>query len=129
MKAKKLTFEECKQAHYDLWDWLAETGGVYKDDWPEFDKKGKFKGFSIENDCFACQWDGSSVQKEAELCMLCPITWGTEVGEDEYGFDGNSFCEYPGSLYTQWKDARTIKTRKKLAAKIRDLPWTNKRKK
>lgn len=113
--------ETNEQLHRELWGWLAETGSKNKAAWPGWealeDMPHRYVARAIHCRCFACQ-EGHDRDKNLEECSNCPLDFGCGYGS----------CQSPGSLYDQWDyclDNR-IKTLKKLAAKIRDLPWREK---
>lgn len=93
-----ITFEEAKEGHYRLWDYLAKTGYALK----------PTKAFDVLNGCYACEY----ARIRAGGCEFCPIY--------------KVFCGRPGTLYYKWCHSSNKEERMKLAAKIRDLPWTDK---
>lgn len=104
----KLTFKQAEKLHKALWGWLAETGAREKDEWPEW-KFNKGKVPEVSNDCFACEIKSESINCNPNRC---PIDWGYDS------------CLEEDSPYLKWgKVPSTVKTRKKYAAIIRDLPW------
>lgn len=109
-----ITFENAQKCHRRMWGWLAETGEREKSDWPEFHEANSH-GKIIQRplvSCFCCEM----TQFE---CERCPIKWAK-------AWYRCSPCETRTSPYQKWKDAYTIKARKKYAAIIRDLPWERK---
>ena len=108
-----ISFKNAERCHKRMWNWLAKTGSKTKFAWPEFyilnPKNGRVIQFP-DNDCFACELNQDN-------CRFCPIDWNGK-GED---------CYSPNSPYLKWENAKTIKTRKKYAAIIRDMLWERKR--
>lgn len=110
-----------EQLHRELWGWLAETGSKNKYAWPGWDALEDMPyrsvAIAINRLCFACQ-EGNDRDNYLNKCSHCPLDFGLGYGN----------CHGEGSLYDKWiycGDNR-IKTLKKLAAKIRDLPWREK---
>jgi hypothetical protein len=88
------------EKHIMMWDELAITGSG---------DKGSTKAHALYptiSACYAC-----AEAKERGDCDDCPIDWGAEK------------CDECGSPFYEWAFAKTIKTRKKYAAIIRDLVW------
>jgi hypothetical protein len=107
----KITFAEAWEGHRELWDWLAETDGneLYKHTWPgwaEYDRKAC-------NGCFACE----IVKIRESGCWCCPIKWPEEL-----------ICAEDRSIYDMWYCEEDPAERKRLAERIRDLPWREKEK-
>lgn len=97
-----ITFEEAKEGHYRLWDYLAKTGDSLK---PE-------AAWKVLSGGYACEYANNFVDDEMARCQFCPIF--------------NDYCGRVGTLYLNWCRALDIETRKDIAKAIRDLPWTNK---
>ena len=116
---KKLTFEECKDAHKRLWLWLSENPGKFKSDWPEFvwDMDTRFHYYSgekIYGSCFACFYTNRD-------CKKCPINWGNN--------NGRIICDADKAEYGCWRRAhinRRHKSASYFAKKIANKEWTNK---
>lgn len=141
----KLTFNECKTAHREMWLWLAENPIKRKMDWPKFETNiylTTFNGHDIPHGCFACYWVTSFKRRN---CILCPITWVDET--QKVIIDGCAGCETKGTLYYEWKEFSsslrymrsgefTTKKAKELefqvssfATKLADVIWINRTKK
>ena len=98
--------KKAHKLHRALWDWIFHHPSKSTEDWPEWEKNGGDidAGFF----CFACIVAGGS-------CMVCPIDWESE---------GVPLCwSSKGSSYTRFCKAKSPKTQKKYAAKVRDIPW------
>ena len=97
------------------WKWLAETGSNRKDDWPGWD----FDDDYIEHCCFLCEYAKGRSDHD---CRKCPIDWGVNYEIE----DGSGQCSYADNdtwnYYGKWDRARTVKTRKKYAKIISELP-------
>ncbi len=128
-KLKKLTWKEAEAADKRMWTFLAETGKT-KSEWPEWDATeggpdwegqaydSTYRGIEILHSCFCCAVVVARLHQSIIInCSYCPKQWVR--GKANY----NAPCEGKGSPYKRWGDARTVKTRKKWAAIIRDLPW------
>ena len=102
------------EGHIKLWDELASTGS--RDKQEAFAKlfPDVTDGHAYDAACFACAEDAERMSwaypNNTVACTLCPIA-------DE----GRRDCAY--GYYDKWCSARTSWGRKRLAAKIRDLPW------
>lgn len=96
--------------HYDLWNWLAETGNEHKSNWPGFgysyDHPLFYKSYP-ETGCYACETAKQMYfdTKRPTTCARCPIAWGTRFGT----------CT---ELYNRWKYADNTEARKKAARVI-----------
>ena len=55
--------------HVELWNWLAENPGRFKDEWPGFDCEDDIP----ERCCYACEATYNG-------CIACPIDWGDCMG-------------------------------------------------
>ena len=95
----KLNKKETIRLHRELWDWLYKHPSKDKEDWPEWARNYGYS--SVRNLCFLCDYKG----------ICCPVSW---VKTDT--------CQGKGSYYFSWSSAKTLKTRKKYAKLIRDLP-------
>jgi hypothetical protein len=115
-----ITFEEGERGHNALWGWAAETGGR-KEDWPEWEYNGGEQP-EIMSDCFCCEY----VQCFGDnLCESCPIKWTDPEHALEIIEDDLCPCqEAYDSPFRAWEAAEDIEQRKRLAAIIRDMPWT-----
>ncbi len=106
----KLTKKKAIKLFREHWQWLTETGTIWKDEWPEHD----FEEDPISGGCFLCEYLD---QKEAELgknedCDNCPIDWGTSktcVGDSK-------------SPFMKWIHSQTVPTCKKYAKIVSELP-------
>lgn len=109
-KISRKRFEELKQKHYELWDWLGKHPDKSKDDWFKLDEN---KGLDIACNCFACHFDDMC---GANNCTYCPICKNAET---RGCLDG---------LYKEYISAKAIGGKKKkvirLTKQIRDLPWS-----
>jgi hypothetical protein len=103
-----MNFAGLHKLHKRLWAWLAITGARNKFDWPDWEDNG---GTDTPTG-FACDYDDMFMGN----CSHCPIDW-----------KGGDYCKNPKSEYSHWILAETKRTRKKWAAIIRDLPWSNRR--
>jgi hypothetical protein len=109
MSKKKMTLDEAKELHYQLWDWLYQTGCNEKEEWPEWEENGgKIRG--VEAYCFVCEM--------TKTCETCPVDWvlTKRCCEAEWAGDKSGY-------FTLWCTALSTKLRKKYAKIIRDLPW------
>jgi hypothetical protein len=112
--------------HKELWNYLAVTGERHKALWPGWAKRR-----IIFNHCFACKVAIQRATEWQEMCERCPITWGVEAEGKEYNPSVACPCEQAFSPYMVWlletrENYPDRKILKKLAAKVRDLPWTKK---
>jgi hypothetical protein len=96
-----------EQMHRELWGELARTGGL--------NKHGIRIALGLPhqlNDCFAC------AECEA-TCMLCPIIWN-----NEYGDDGEAgCCQSYFSPYAWWREEESPEVRKRYAYHISKMEW------
>ena len=85
-----LTKKKALELTIELWEWLAETGGVKREwsGWKEY-------GDDIRGDCFLCEYTKGD-------CSLCPLTQ----------FGGDSCCD---TYYSDWESDMTKTGRKKYA--------------
>lgn len=96
--------------HRLLWGMLAENGDKFKSD------SAHELGFvSYEDKCPACEYVTKSGQVRRD-CRLCPINWGPK------SLFGITKCFDTGTAFDDWKNAVTIKERKKYAKQIAKLP-------
>lgn len=113
-----LTLEKSIEYHRELWGWLAENPASNKEDWPGwkqvFEKYPELmeSGHIVSSRCFACY---ATKQIAFGGCADCVLEW---PGED--CFDDKPDDEK--GLFLRWEYAKTLKTSKKLAIQIRDLP-------
>lgn len=77
--------------HRALWNWLAESGALYKESWPEWEENGG-KTTACFCRCFACDYSNDS-------CEECPLDIPVELVTDEHS------CL--GGLYRAWFDTCT----------------------
>lgn len=93
----KLTRKKAIELSKELWVWLAETGKM-KHEWPRWEKYGWMTWH-----CPLCEyaWGG-------DACPRCPY-WQT------YGHCCPDDSEEEETIFSQWDDAKTSKTRKKYA--------------
>lgn len=111
---KKKTFHD---GHRKLWDDLARSGLDDKKSskiWKDPAYKHLMIQMVLRHHCFCCH------VKKACDCSLCPIRWQKTKRAGFYN------CLEPGSPFTKWINCKTVRGRKVLAAKIRDLPWIEK---
>jgi hypothetical protein len=102
--------------HIKLWDDLAKSGNKSKSSssiWKDLTYKHLCTESVIRSLCFCCQF------RTIDDCKKCPIKWSKEDIIEDY----NSCFYSKDSPYFKWFIARTIKTRKKYAAIIRDMKW------
>lgn len=106
--SKKKALEIC----LELWTWLAETGGEYKEDWPEWEKYGYMK-----HNCPCCEYTKKRVRGDSySHCLWCPLLsfWPSN------SFFGAPCCRLT-SPYRMWDRTNAPpRTRKKYAQKIVD---------
>lgn len=118
-KINRKRFEELKQKHYELWDWLSKNPDKYKNDWFELDKN---RGIRVRNNCFACQFDLEA--KGNRTCTRCPIGSGKAAIEEDCL--GGLFERYTRAEF-DYRIGKTSDLRAEvieLAKQIRDLPWS-----
>ena len=81
----KLTKKKALEIAIELWGWIVDNPGKFKNAWPGWEKHGEMRC-----DCPLCEY--------ADLahsgCKRCPLKWG------EYGCEEN-----PISQYMKWHDA------------------------
>jgi len=103
MIPSKKQYERGHERHILLWDWCTNHPAKDKDDCPMWQRNGgKWRG--VWADCFACHID------ENTDCKKCPM-------------DAKA-CKNDVSYFAKYRLAKTLKTRKKYAALIRDAKWT-----
>lgn len=108
---KIINYEE---EHRTLWNWLA--------DHPEAEKGDYFKNWDFDsiprNECFACEVACREANRTDtyRTCMCCPLGGGQVVG-----------CN--SGLYIDWRYEEQSEKRRKLARKIANLPWKEKKEK
>ncbi len=110
MKAKIMLDEaikkQARKLHRELWGWLSHHPSKKKTDWPRWQENGGDIPH-ILNDCFACDF---------YECETCPCDWVKGAKGDGKVYS----CLDPLSSYIAWSNAKSPKTRKKYAEKIRD---------
>lgn len=95
-----MELKDYKDAHYRLWDWLANNPGKRKDEWPGWDAtttlSGIFRDRRIDNRCFMCDW---YISRNHGGCEACAITrkHGYACYDDPVG-DRDA----ANGLYAQW---------------------------
>ena len=106
----KRSKKEAIRLHRELWDWLYKNPVVEDKSFNEkWDCPGWDRIESIKFNCFLC---GYHFEHNGYYCRgNCILNWNTSEG-----------CLHENSIYFKWKDAKTIKGRKKYAKLIRDLP-------
>lgn len=109
MKVLK-TEADFRNAHRELWQWLADNPKEHKDDWPGW------ADYAIicKNDCFACEFAGS--------CGHCPI-WKHRPDETRRCMDyGSWYNERMRNLEPEGasENKTDLKKRRKYAELIRD---------
>ena len=97
----KLTERQAIEKSIELWEWLAETGSYWKDDWDGWEED-----VEITDECFLCEY---AVQESGtayldKRCLVCPY-YG------KYGFKCVNGC----SPYCAWDDADDYDDKKKYA--------------
>ena len=105
-----LTRRQAIRRHRMLWGWLADNPGTKhkltkKSDWPGWEYNGG-RYAEVDEDCFLCEYAFRVIDM---TCPQCPLDWGEDL-----------LCVE--SIYLDWCEARTPKTRSKYAEIIRDLP-------
>ncbi len=131
-----VSYEEAKRGHYDLWNYLAESGGKRKPFLHSAD------GNEVLNSCWCCQltYDIGGQPKYRDrpvsVCKLCPIDWNGDGTYYDYACELEPEDEVGGDIidyytaYAEWRErGLTVpwsagpEHRKEVAARIRDLPW------
>jgi hypothetical protein len=98
------------EGHIALWDWLSKHPSKQKHHWPGWEK------YPSADYCFACE---EAICGKGTNCDFCPIEWVPGQGSGK--------CCGPRSPYERWRLTSSLKDKMKLAAEIRDLPWTSRR--
>ncbi|MDD3039782.1 hypothetical protein [Bacteroides sp.] len=93
------TFDLTK--HRELWNWLADNPGQFKEDWPGwYDIEDYDPEIYPDNNCFACQYSKEhrlatgkyAYDFNPEVCEeTCPLLWGTF----------RTCCD-TGSIFSEW---------------------------
>lgn len=115
-KVSREKFEELKQKHYELWDWLSKHPDKSKDDWFKLDEN---RGLDINCNCFACYFDDMCGENN---CAYCPICKNREARGcldglyEEYTSAKANYRSIGGKILKK----RVIG----LTKQIRDLPWS-----
>jgi hypothetical protein len=120
---KKLTIEESIKLHRELWGWLAKNPKKNKEDWPGWEQIAKeypelaTREEVIDSHCFACYATNQFTPGNClyEACSDCVLDWPGENCCNDNPDDGKG-------LFMEWDYAERLKTRRKLAIQIRDLP-------
>lgn len=115
-KVSREKFEEFKQKHYELWDWLSKHPDKSKDDWFKLDEN---RGLDIAGNCFACHFDDMCGENNCTYCPIC------KNGEARGCLDG-LYGEYT-SAKANYRDIGGKILKKRVvgfAKQIRDLPWS-----
>ena len=109
--------------HRELWGWLYENpkdeDGFFneKSAWPRWADKEAGDIPTNHGDCFGCAYARAINDGNIHSCKkMCPLVWTSE--------EGDCLDDKPGDekgLYLCWATAKTVKTKKKYAALIRDL--------
>lgn len=139
----QLTFEECKEAHKEMWMWLHKNPMARKEDWPEWEavhnkdqdnhvQCATYKGQLIPYMCFACYWACSEDRGKNETnayhgrdCRRCPIDWLPDANCLD---KDDTMCVEQGSIYDEWGNDRYFEAwanMKKLAKEISKMEWTD----
>lgn len=107
MTIKREDFEEMKEKHYQLWNWLAANPHATKAEWPEYDDDMIFY-----SRCYCCKMAQLLLKDSCtnSRCYYCPL------GADKIG------CESANGLFVRWCRSSGSE-RTKLALQIRDLEW------
>jgi len=103
----KLNFAE---RHKNLWDWLGDNPGKYKDDWPGW-QEINYPPEYFKHLCFACE-AARLLSHEEKKCGFCPIP---DVCLGKFGL-----------LEDLWKKANWMGDHERasfFAKKIANLPW------
>lgn len=93
--------------HKSLWDWLSKYPEKNKEDWPGWGVNGG-EVKAVYADCFACEYNQEDACDE-----FCPLIWTNTKG--------NKTKDCLSGLFGKFHFEENLKTRSKLAAKIRDL--------
>jgi len=96
----KLTKKKAIKLHRELWDWIYHHPSKRKKDWPRWKANGGDLP-SVYNLCFFCE----------SKYNCCLVDWVKTFS-----------CTSPESFYRSYCNAKSIKTKKKYAKIIRDLP-------
>jgi len=111
-RRNKMTEQEAKKLHYELWDWLSHHPSKEKEDWPGFKNVDvRMVNFMF---CFACltaanRWKSKGSKSENEhICDNCPLE--------------NIACQElrTATYFSKWTSLSTGKTRSKYARLLRD---------
>lgn len=95
----RLTRKKAIQITKELWEWLAETGGGRKGDWPGWDKYGV-----MAVDCPLCEYNSRHTFTDTELsCEPCPY------------FQALGHCNMNRTPFRRWIMAVTKENRQKYA--------------
>lgn len=122
----ELTLEEAIRKSRDMWQWLAENPGKFKDSCPE----SILPCEKIAHDCYACEMAGESMDVErtasgrnCKKCFLLPLWFGVRSKPME----GKALNEYlrlyapceksEKSPYRKWRESIRRRSRIKFSAK------------
>lgn len=104
-----LTKEKAIKLHRQLWDWLYHHPSKTKENWPEWGYNGgEIK--RVKDYCFLCEY-AEQKDPKADCEAICPLDWSP----------ANGCCE-ANSYFAKWYYATNLRTSKKYAKLIRDLP-------
>ena len=115
-------FEKYEKLHKKLWNWLFQNPEKMKSDWPLW-KSNKGMIENVKDDCFACVVDWLYNRKYINktyypTCSSCP------VDSTKYA---KTLC-IGGAPYFRWCRAKSLRTKKKWAKIIAELPWIRRKK-
>jgi len=111
---KKLTKKRALFLCWKLWEWLAKTGNVFKEEWPEWKDDGLVS--KCNNYCPCCEYSGEDGYGKVN-CKKCPLLflWSPHKEMIDYACQDNN-----NSPYKKWEQVGTSRTRKKYAKIISD---------
>lgn len=100
-------------AHRDLWLWLAENPGRWKEAWPGWES---YRNLPVSF-CFACQYTVDVSRhyglRQSIRCCFCPLEWPGK----------RCTLSTASGLYDIWRVSNNIPgVRRKLARDIAELP-------
>lgn len=106
----KLTKEQALEEHRKMWNWIADQ---YRKGEQADIHTLKFRYIfdneevdTVTNNCYCCEYSmrkSGSDRPHRDMCLNCPVSWGTEYeGQERY------YCEMPMSAYERIKGRAVI---------------------